>query len=98
MYTKKLLKRTKYTWGKLVRIYEIENYLIVSYYSNKYINGTHIDNEFESELSFHPYVNGRDTHHSFSSLDMALIHAICYSSGHHRASEFINNMLSFKNE
>lgn len=83
MYTKSKLLYEKYTWGKLVEVHEINNYLIVEY-----------ENEYEGINSFHPYVNGYDTHCNFSSLDYALIHAIAYNKGHSRASEFIINMLN----
>lgn len=96
MYTKESLKSEKYTWGKLAEVYEIANYLIVAYYPTKYENGSCLDGQYEEKLSFHPYINGRDTNHSFGSLDNALIHCVSCNNGHSRASEFIINMLSYK--
>ena len=84
MYTKESFLSKPYTWGKLVNVHEIGNYLIVEYTTD------------DGENHFHPYVNGKDTHHSFMSLDKALIHSVSCNAGHGRASEYINNMLSFK--
>lgn len=97
MYTKKSLLSKKYTWGELVNIHEIGNYLIVEYKNEE--RGQHgqiISGTYDGTNSFHPYINGRDTNCSFSSLDMALIHAVSCNAGHSRASEFIINMLAHK--
>jgi len=92
MYTKESLLSKKYTWGNIVNVSEIGNYLIVEYksiVSDNYPNA----GEYEEESTFHPYVNGRDTNCSFGSLDNALIHAVSCNAGKSRASEFIIDML-----
>lgn len=89
MYTKERLLSEKYTWGKLIAVHEIANYLIVEYYAQDYANGG-----YETEPAFHPYVNGKDTNHSFNGLDKALIHCVCCNAGESGASTFIIKMLT----
>ena len=96
MYTRESLLSKPYTWGKLVEIHEIGNYLIVEYKETKLSHGdfgSRLDGKYEDESSFHPYVNGSDTNSGFDTLDRAIIHAVACNAGHSRASEHIINML-----
>ena len=56
----------KFTWGSVVKIFEIGEYDIVK----------SLDDEGGS--SFHCWVNGKDTHRSCSSLDKALVFCVAY--------------------
>lgn len=58
-------KEKKWSWGGAPVVHEIGPYSIVEYvYGNN------------SVVSFHPYVNGKDTHSSYATLDMAILAAM----------------------
>lgn len=56
-----------FTWGRIQEIYHIGDYDIVRYLPRA-----------DEKFSFHCWVKGRDTNHTFSSLDEALIFCIAY--------------------
>lgn len=64
--------KTKFDWGQVVKVHEIGEYQIIEYFAIEYKNGFGTD-KFKAKPSFH--VHGKNR--SYSSLDMALIGAIC---------------------
>ena len=65
-----------FTWGRTIAAHKVGPYAIVEYYSkitDKYQNGQLVRRMgYERRPSFHPFVNGEDTSHSFKDLDEAL--------------------------
>lgn len=55
-----------FTWGPISTIYEVGPYTIAKYTNKK------------GETLYHAWVEGKDTHHSYESLDAALVGAIAY--------------------
>lgn len=77
MYTREKLLSQNYTWGKMVGIYEIGEYLIVEYKPFNYENGRpSATDTYKEESNYHPYINGNDTNTSYDSLDAAIVRAI----------------------
>jgi hypothetical protein len=90
------LRSKHYTWGKLVEIHEIGEYLIVEYKSKKYKNHTAVNGEYEEDSTFHPFINGHDTNTGYHSMDECLAGAIAikYEGGNSRgAGYFIRGLM-----
>lgn len=73
----------KFAWGRVIDVHEIGPYSIVEYQAkipDKYTaEYKPVSNRgYKTSHSFHAYVNGRDTSHSWDSLDEALVFAISY--------------------
>lgn len=64
-----------FNWGDLIQIHVLPRYAVVEYKRTHY-NTRGAPEGFEPEPSFHPYVDGEDTNHSFGSLEAALVYAI----------------------
>lgn len=60
----------EFTWGEVRCVHHVGEYDIVEYYPD-----AHPD-----DISFHPYIDSRDTCHSYESLDAAL--AGCIAQKH----------------
>lgn len=76
----------EFTWGEVVKIHEIGAYSVVEF----------IDNARNKTL-FHPYVEERDLHHSFLTLDEAIINAVAFNKcgiNFHYAAHFFMKMIS----
>lgn len=76
-------------WGLIIKIHKIGDYQIIEY------------TEVETEKTYYkPLVNNNDTHHSFQSLDRALIHAVAYKYDgvNTRADIYYAKMLEMKEE
>ena len=69
----KLKTGVKFTWGELIQIHHIGEYDIVEYYNLKR-DGVRVTNSIDYDsISFHGYLNGISTSHSYLSLDAALV-------------------------
>lgn len=55
-------------WGRIVATHTVGIYQIVEF--------TRQDHNPDVESSFHPYINGRDTNHSYSTIEEAITAAI----------------------
>lgn len=60
----------RFPWGEVVAVYEIGPYAIVEFYRNRPDNAK---DDWATEISFHLWVDGKDTNHSYHSLDHALV-------------------------
>lgn len=67
-----------FTWGELIAIHEIAGYAVVEYHPFIYENGIGTGKTDYKTISFHSYVNGKDTSSSSESLDAALAYCIAY--------------------
>jgi hypothetical protein len=96
-YQKKLhdLKRERYTWGDIVEIHEIGNYIIVEYKAIKFDGCSPVEpRSYEEKSTFHPYIDGDDQNESYDSLDHALAACICVNNGTNtRASMYFMKMV-----
>ena len=90
----------KFPWGKIIRTHEIGEYLIHEYHPNIYVNSCSIGKVDETKTSFHPFIGMKDTNHSYSSLDSALIGAIClkHDGINTHAQGYIERMLNMRGE
>jgi hypothetical protein len=67
-----------FTWGEFISFHEVGEYSIIEYHPWKSENSSIFTGQPSKEISFHPYINGRDLSTSFSSLDEALAFCIAY--------------------
>ena len=68
-----------FPWGKVVAVHTIGEYDIVEYKRWTYENGSMVYPRVpQVSSSFHPYINGKDTHRSFDMMEKALVGAIAY--------------------
>lgn len=90
-----------YHWGKVVRVLKAGPYEIVVAHNkipDDYEHGRLVrTNGYETKLTYHAYVNGRDTSYAFSNLDAALVFAIAYRQrgpnvASHAAELFIHGL------
>ena len=85
--------RKNFSWGPIVEIHTIGDYQIVEYNPEIFENccGT---GKYSDETQFHVYVNYDSAGVSYSSLDKAIIGAICVKyDGTHDADEYIFRMI-----
>lgn len=86
MSTETQYKPPTFPWGKVTQWHRVGQYAIA-----EYINS-------DGGTSFHAYVGRDDTHHSFSTLDDALIDAIAYRNMEvntaHRLAGFFSTLLT----
>ena len=68
----------EFTWGQLIGVMQIGPYHVAEYYPWIYVNGRSKHTPDFDKLMFHPYVEEKDTNHSYPSLDAALAGAIAY--------------------
>lgn len=57
-----------FTWGKVLRVHRVGEYAIVEYTPNTPRN-------HDGPL-FHPFIDGKDTNHSYHTLDAAVVGCI----------------------
>lgn len=85
----------RFTWGRVEAVHQINGYVIIEYTPN--VPGSYNAFELkeremeEGRRSFHPWVDGKDTGHSFSSLDRALLGCVAWRAdvrhgGYNRAA------------
>ena len=74
-----MLTTEQFPWGKIVKVHKIGKYKIVEYKSYVYVNGVSTD-KLNKKSSFHPFINNKDTSHSFNSLDKAMIFMVMYNN------------------
>lgn len=68
----------RFVWGPITFVHEVGPYQIVEYrrdMSNAGMVSMYADH---GTTYFHPYIDGKDTSHSYRSLDAALVGAIAY--------------------
>lgn len=75
----------KWPWGDVIKVHSIGEYDVVEYMRKKM--GYHDD---EEGIHFHPYIYGKDTNHTYESMDAALVGAIAYQAEgpNHRADVY----------
>lgn len=61
----------KFVWGKVINTHKIGDIKIIEYFDRD-------EGIITDTIKYHVYVNEKDTCHSFSSLDGALLYALCY--------------------
>ncbi len=66
-----------FTWGIVTQIWEVGEYAVAAYHPYNEAYGERFD---ENETSYHVWVNGRDTAHSFDTLDAALAFGMAYKA------------------
>jgi hypothetical protein len=86
-----VLGKTKFPWGKVVKVHEVGEYQIIEYHGQIMKNGTGTGKYEPEKTTFHVYGES----HSYDSLDKALIGAIClkHDGCNTRADYYIFNML-----
>ena len=65
---------TEFVWGQVIAVHSVGEYDIVEYVPNQSTNVA--DEDYDPSPKFHSYIDSRDTSHSYSSLDAALVGAI----------------------
>ena len=88
-------------WGQIVKFFDVGEYTIVAYYkwrANE--NGLVLTGEPAEELSFHGYVDEKNTYHSFPTLDACLAYCIAfkYEGINSRAAIYFMRMVGAKND
>jgi hypothetical protein len=83
--------KQEFVWGEVLKIHRIGEYEIVEFIG--VFNGKR-----EEGVSFHVYIAGKDTSHSFGSLDSALVGAIAYKheGPNHRADQYFCKMVEME--
>jgi len=72
------IKKTgEFTWGKLVAWHEIGPYTLLEYHPHKFKDNRAIHNEYTDEVSFHGWIDGKDIHESWPTLETGIIGLIC---------------------
>lgn len=81
-----------YTWGPIIQVHQIGPYVILEYTPR--VTGSA---RYEG-VSFHAFVDGGDTNHSFNTLDAALAGAMAYRAEgpNSRAGQYFMNMIHGK--
>lgn len=70
--------RFSFPWGLVKQTHEVGPYMVVEYHPRK-TKGCEVTREIDHDQTmYHPYVDGRDTSNSFSSLEEALAFSIAY--------------------
>ena len=85
-----------FTWGQLIDIHDIGAYTIVCYHPwTTEKNAVKVGTPSLGELSYHGYVNGKNTSESWPSLDAALAGCIAYKreGANHRADWYFMKMI-----
>jgi hypothetical protein len=76
---KKLRGGHGFTWGRVMDFYEIGNYTILKFHPWISEDGVIKTGKPDTqEISYHGWIDGEDSHHSFDSLDAALAGLIGY--------------------
>jgi hypothetical protein len=65
-----------FTWGRVLRVHEIGEYEIVEFEPRR--AGNQREEDFDPSPRFHAFIDGKDTHHSYNTLDRALAGVIAY--------------------
>jgi len=75
---------SEYTWGKVRRVHEISNFIILE----------------DERINFHIYIDYKDACRSASTLDMAIVAALAYKydSNNTKADMYIYKMLNMSKE
>ena len=60
----------EFTWGEIIKFYEIEEYTIASYNTD--------NKQKKKTVEFHAWVDKKDTCRSYNSLEEAIVGAIAY--------------------
>jgi hypothetical protein len=78
--------KDEFVWGNVVKNHAVGEYNIIEFVRD----GEHL---------FHAYIGGKDTNHSFTSLDAALVGVIAYKyeGGNHRADRYFTKMVGMEN-
>jgi hypothetical protein len=86
----------QFTWGKILKIEDIGPYTIATFCPWKRDGSTVCTGDPDhAEINYHVWVDGKDCHESFESLDAALAGCIAYKleGPNHRADKyFIRSM------
>lgn len=82
-----------FPWGPIDKIHEIGEYQIIEYREDK--SGFNRDAwETHNRTVFHPYVNGKDSHESFVTLDEAIVGAIAFKNqGAHSSAAYYASLI-----
>jgi hypothetical protein len=77
-----------FSWGEIINTHIIGEYVI---FEHTY-KGDH------KEISFHPYINFKDTSHGYSTLDSAIVGAIAYKydGANSMAAGYFSKMVGMK--
>jgi hypothetical protein len=81
-------------WGRVISVHSIGRYEIVEY-AQLAVEGVTVTQRETGMSEFHSYVDGLDTHHSFATLEEAIVGAIAYvhEGANHRANIYFFRML-----
>jgi len=63
----------KFTWGQPVKWHEIGPYTLLEYHQHDYDAFSGTSGKFSKEVSFHGWIEGKDTHESWPSLETGII-------------------------
>lgn len=85
-----------FTWGRIIHIQEIGPYAIASFHPWQ-VNGSTVltGQPNKDEIHYHTWVDGKDCHSSYNSLDEALAACIAYRAEgpNHRANYYFINSI-----
>jgi hypothetical protein len=90
----------KYPWGLVITVHSIGEYDIIESYPNEYKNGRGTGEIDYNHKQYHPYINGKDTNHSYYTLEGALIGAIAqkFDGLNSQAAMYFCKMVGIKQE
>lgn len=66
-----------FPWGPIVDTHEVGNFVIAEFHPEIFKDNIGTKKYDKTTTNFHVFINGKSTSRSYSSLDMALIGAIC---------------------
>lgn len=90
----------KYHWGEVIEVHSIGEYDIIEYYPKEYKNSCSTGNIDYSHKQYHSYINGKDTCHSYYTLEGAIIGVIAYKFDglNSQAAGYFCKMIGIKQE
>ena len=66
----------EFVWGPIVKVHEIGDFTIVEFHPMIFVSGTGTNKYEPKRVSYHIYVQGKDTAHGMLTLDSALVLAL----------------------
>ena len=84
----------RFAWGPVQAVHTVGEYDIVEYLDDRSNFGREVEWAPHGQTMFHPYINGRDTHRSYRTLDSALVGVIAHKreGPNGQAAEYFDRM------
>ncbi len=90
----------EYHWGEVIAVHSIGEYDIIEFYPKEYISGRGTGKIDYNHKQYHAYINGKDTNHSYYTLEGAIVGAIAqkFDGLNSQAAMYFCKMVGIKQE